>query len=347
MSDVADEQNDLLKAGQLSFRQGEYEQAIRAFQQLLEEDPQNLKAHRGLAAAYAQSGKTDLAIEQYRKLTQIDLSNGVAWLNLGAIYIQQGKFQDAVKAIRQGMIKEKRSAIAFYYMGEAHVGLKQTSMAMTGFKEAIKLDPRIFNAHIGLGNLYLEMKSHAQAIRHFEDALKINPDSRRAQEGLRQARMEKDETRDAHNPFGRLVDMDNMGLKGNVALNRELSEEERLYDRQMVRSISTALAEETEKCLDCMRDNVEAALLKISRTLAEGGASPAQMISSFNNLKEAIVAMNEQRAAMRGKIVQLMSHEEIVNTPEFSGFLGTFLGEASPTADDDIDDGDDASDTDD
>lgn len=333
MADVPDDQNEQLKSAQQYFRQGEYDEAIQAFQQVVEEDPQNLKAHRGLAAAYAQSGKTDLAIEQYRKLTQIDLSNGVAWLNLGAIYIQQGKFQDAVKTIRQGMIKEKRSAIAFYYMGEAHVGLNQTSMAMTGFKEAIKLDPQMINAHIGLGNLYLEMKSHAQAIRHFEDAVKINPDSRRAQEGLRTARTEKDETRDAHNPFGRLVDMDNMGLKGNVALNRNLSDEERLYDRQMVRTISTALAAETAKCLEVMRDDVEQALLKISRTLAEGGASPTQMISSFTNLKEAIGKMHEQRAVMREKIIEVMAHEEIVNTPEFSGFLGTFLGEASLSAD--------------
>lgn len=338
MSDVTDEQNDSLKAAQECFRQGQYDQAIEAFKQAIAQDAQNLKAHRGLAAAYAQSGKTDLAIEQYRKLTQIDLTNGVAWLNLGAIYIQRGDFQEAVKAIRQGMIKEKRSAIGFYYMGEAHVGLGQTSMAMTGYKEAIKLDPQMINAHIGLGNLYLEMKSHAQAIRHFEDALKINPESRRAQEGLKRARTEKDETRDAHNPFGRLVDMDNMGLKGNVALNRELSDEERLHDRKMLRAISTELAVETGKCLDRMREDVEAALLKISRTLAEGGASPTQMITSFNNLKEAIANLSEQRDLMREKIIQLMAHEEIVNTPEFGGFLGTATWDMEDESDDEQDD---------
>ena len=83
-----------------------------------------------------------------------------------------------------------------------------------------------------------------------------------------------------------------------------------------------------------MRKEVEPALLKISRTLAEGGASPAQMVSSFSNLKEAIASLNEQRDQMREKVVLLLAHEEIVNTPEFGGFLGTTPGTLDLSSDD-------------
>lgn len=323
MVDADDDHNEYLKSGQKAFRQKQYVSAIASFQKALENSPNHLKALRGLAASYAQSNQTEEAIQQYKKLTQVDLTNGVAWLNLGAIYISQENYKEAVKAVRSGMMKEKRSAIGYYYLGEAHIGLNQSSMAMTAFKEAIKLDPEMINAHIGLANYYLSMKSHAQAIKYFEQAVKVKPDSQRAQNGLKEARQHKENNRDAINPFGRLVDMDNMGLKGNVVMNRDLSEEEKIDDRQMVRELASELLEETEKCLGKIHGEIEPSLLTVFRTLAEGGTSPANVLSSIKGLQDAIKSVNDQRKEMRNKVMLLRAHEEIVNAPEFGGGFGS------------------------
>ncbi|MBD3676685.1 MAG: tetratricopeptide repeat protein [Planctomycetaceae bacterium] len=344
MSEAANDTIELLKSAQIFFRQGDYQESIDQFQKVLAQDPNHLKALRGLAAAYAQANQVDEAIEVYTKLTTTDLTNGIAWLNLGALYNSQGRFKEATKAIRSGLIKEKKSALGYLYLGEAHIGLNQSSMAMTAFKEALKIDPELLDAQLGIGKLYLEMNSHAQAIRHFEQALKSHPDSKRAQAALRDAREGKEETRDSVNPFGRLVDMDNMGLKSNVVMNRELSKDEQLHDRQMVRSLSRDLMNETEHCLEKVRGEVEPALLSISRTLAEGGISPGNVLNSIEKLQSAIIALNEQRKKMRNKVVLIRAHEEIVNTPEFQGQIGTDTSsELSSTNDSD----DDQSDTDD
>jgi len=337
MSESADETTELLKSAQKLFRQGNYQESIAHFKKILESEPNHLKALRGLAAAYAQANQIDDAIAIYQKLTTTDMTNGVAWLNLGALLNSQERYKEATKAIRSGLIKEKKSATGYLYLGEAHLGLNQSSMAMTAYKEALKIDPELLEAQLGIGNLYLEMKSHAQAIRHFEQALKFHPDSKRAQSALRDAREEKEVNRDSVNPFGRLVDMNNMGLKGNVVMNRELSQEEQLQDRQMVRSLSRDLLVETETCLEKFRGEVEPALLSISRTLAEGGASPANVLASIDKLQNAISALNEQRKQMRNKVVQIRAHEEVVNTPEFRGQVGTAPSTSSSNENDQSD----------
>lgn len=323
MSDAADEITDLLQSAQKLFRQGNYSESIKFFKKIIETDPNHLKALRGLAAAYAQANQIDEAIAVYQKLTTTDLTNGVAWLNLGALLNTQKRFKEATKAIRSGLIKEKKSAIGYLYLGEAHIGLNQSTMAMTAYKEALKIDPELLDAQLNIGKLYLEMKSHAQAIRHFEQALKSHPDSKRAQAALLNAREAKEVNRDSVNPFGRLVDMDNMGLKDNVVMNRELSPEEQLHDRQMIRSLSRDLFVETENCLEKIRSEVEPALLSISRTLAEGGVSPTNVSSSIEKLQAAISALNQQRKDMRDKVIHIRAHEEVVNTPEFGGQIGT------------------------
>jgi superfamily II DNA helicase RecQ len=156
----------------------------------------------------------------------------------------------------------------------------------------------MLEANLALGRLYLEMKSNAQAIRHFEHAAKAHPDSEEVLKALREARRDKDDKRDAVNPFGRLVDMDNMGLKSNVVMNRELSKDEKLHDRQMVRSLSRDLLIETENCIQGIKDEVEPALLSISRTLAEGGVSPANVLTSIDKLQNAITSIREKRKKM-------------------------------------------------
>jgi len=323
MSEPADHTVQQLQEAQKLFRQKQFQAAIAAFQKILDSDPNHLKALRGLAASYAQSGQIDQAIVTYQKLTTADLTSGVAWLNMGAIYNSQERYQEAAKAIRTGLIKEKKSALGYYYLGQSHVGLKQNSMAMTAFKEAIKIDSDMLDAHLALGHLYSEMKSHAQAIRHFEQAAKSHPESQAAQQALRAARQEKEQERDAANPFGRLVDMNNMGLKSNVVMNRELSEDEKLHDRHMVRTLARDLLVETENCLNEIRHGLEPALLSISRTLAEGGISPSNVSSSIRTLQDAIQSLNSTRQEMRGKVMLIRGHEEVVNTPEFGGQLGT------------------------
>jgi len=343
MSDAADAPQELLKDAQKLFRKKQFESSIAAFQKVLSIDANNLKALRGIAAAHAQLGQMESAIAQYLKLTQIDYSNGVAWLNLGALYNSQQQFKEATKAIRTGLMKEKKSAIGYLYLGEAHLGLNQNSMAMTAFKEALKIDPDMLEANLFLGRIYKEMKSHAQAIHHFEHAAITHPDSKEASDALREARKEKEDKRDAVNPFGRLVDMDNMGVKGHVTMNRELSEDEQLHDRQMIRSLARDVFVETEKCIQGIKEEVEPALLSISRTLAESGDSPTNLVASIDKLQTAITSINKKRKEMRSKIMLIRGHEEIVNTPEFGGEFGISTDSISGMNDDE----DAQSDTDD
>jgi hypothetical protein len=132
-------------------------------------------------------------------------------------------------------------------------------------------------------------------------------------------------------------------------MNRELSVEEQIHDRQMIRSLSRDLLVETENCILGIKDEVEPALLSITRTLAEGGESPTNLLSSIKKLQDAITSINKKRKEMRSKVTLIRGHEEIVNTPEFGGEFGIPSTFQSNLDNDDAAQNDDAdqSDTDD
>ena len=104
--------NSQLELGVLSFKAGQYEEAIQHFQKAVLAEPEKIDVHLWMASALAEtyipgvrSGDNvrqgDLAIEQYQKVMELDPSNmraakGAAYLNL-----QMKKFNTAKRLYRQ------------------------------------------------------------------------------------------------------------------------------------------------------------------------------------------------------------------------------------------------------
>lgn len=311
---------ELLKLAQGLFRTRNYSEALKGFEEVLKSDPDNIKAWRGAAASNYELNHFEAAIEQFQKVAKLDYQSGTAWLNLGAIYLKLERYQEAIDAVRKGMMREKRSAIGFFYLGEAHSGLGQTKMAMSGYKEALSIDDKLFDAHLGLANLHLEMKNHRMAEQHFSRALELQPGSKRAQEGLHKTRVDADHQRDSVSPFGRLVDEDNIGLKARISLNRSLSVEEQIEDRTAVHTITAEIQTAAEECLRHLTQEIEQAVLKLNRALAEGDSTPRNVLAAFDHFHGSVKEWIKLRDEMRKKMLKLRAHEEFVNTPDFDGF---------------------------
>ena len=104
--------NSQLELGALSFKAGQYEEAIQHFQKAVLAEPENIDAHLWMASALAETyipgeqsrdnvRNGELAIEQYQKVMELDPSNmkatkGAAYLNL-----QMKKFNTAKRLYRQ------------------------------------------------------------------------------------------------------------------------------------------------------------------------------------------------------------------------------------------------------
>lgn len=321
MSGETDQASGPLKLAQSAFRRRNYEGAITHFKQAIQEDESNLRAQKGIAAAYFQIGELDKAVEHYCRVTQLDLRSGVPWINLGAVRNAQGDYQQAVADLRKGLAKEKRSAVGFYNLGVAHAALNQHTMAISGFKEAIAVDPEMIDAHLGLAQSYLALNNHQLAIAHFQKAVDINPESKRARHGLRQSRDAASSAKHSISPFGRLVDVNDLGPKSDVRLNRTLTQEEQIHDRHTVRSLATDVYSAAQTSLKQITEHLAESVLAVNRALAEGTSAPATVLGAYERFRDATQECFDLRRQLRRKIMEMRAHEEMVNAPDYEGFV--------------------------
>ncbi|MEZ6067226.1 MAG: tetratricopeptide repeat protein [Planctomycetaceae bacterium] len=265
------EADALCQQARESIRRRKMPEAIALYQQALQVDERNVRAHEGIATAAFLSGDYELAEQHFKRLSMLDSKRADPLVNLGAVYNRREEWDAATRALRQALSKNPKCAEAYYNLGIAYRGKNQASMAISAYKEAIRFDPQMSEAYQNLANAYVEMGNLQQAILNFQRALQINPGFDRARRGLEVAQQKSLEIGRQANPFGRLVDVDAMQQrKSMVTKYRNLTDEERLEDRASLHSISRRFEAASHDALDKLQHQLIPALLSLAHAIAQG-----------------------------------------------------------------------------
>lgn len=305
----------LAKQARRSVRKGDFGQAIELFNRALEIDEERVDLHEGLATACFLAEDYATAVEHFTRVTRLDPRQGKAYVNLGAVYNRMADYNNAVNALRRGIQKE-RSAQGFYNLGLAHRGLNQLSMAVSAYREALRLDPQMAEAHLNLANVYVDMGNYQQAIICYKAVLELDPDSQRAQDGLAHAEHASGQAKQSISPFGRLVDTEKVRAKSQPRVVRELSDVERLEDRQTVYQLSGDIRSAAQDLRQQVRAELEPALTALNRAVTQAGEAPAAVNKALADYLSAVQESTELRRILQRKVLQLRGHEEKINTPD-------------------------------
>jgi tetratricopeptide (TPR) repeat protein len=84
----------LVALGQAYLQSRDYEKAVDAYNQALEQDPENQELHQDYAEALLSAGKTAEARAELQKILRTDPNDGAAWLRLGHLDRVEGKFDE-------------------------------------------------------------------------------------------------------------------------------------------------------------------------------------------------------------------------------------------------------------
>jgi Flp pilus assembly protein TadD len=87
---------------------GVMSERISALQRMLERNPQDARAHFGLASEYEKQGDWTSAVEHLRRYLDMAEDQGNAWGRLGRALVQLGKSAEAVEAYRTGVQQAQR-----------------------------------------------------------------------------------------------------------------------------------------------------------------------------------------------------------------------------------------------
>jgi tetratricopeptide (TPR) repeat protein len=151
--------------------------ARKAFERMLELDPQNARAENNIGLIFESGGQSDEALAAYR--------NAIAWqkpdspsreqpyLNLGSLLTTLDRAQDAIAPLRQATAIAPNDSQGHLRLGTAYLHLNQLSEAERELGEAVRLAPNDPAAHYQLGRCYKQAGKMAAAKTEFDRVSEI------------------------------------------------------------------------------------------------------------------------------------------------------------------------------
>ncbi|MFQ3679848.1 MAG: tetratricopeptide repeat protein [Pseudanabaenaceae cyanobacterium] len=149
-------------SAEIWLRQQNYTEALRLYEQVLADDPQNLTALQGVAFCQQQQGQWEQAAHTYRQITALAPKEMMAYLQLGRVCLQQNALEEAAKALsRAEKLAPEHPDVAFE-LGALFAARGFLGSALQQYRRTIDLNPQHGEANYEMGK-YLETRGRLDA----------------------------------------------------------------------------------------------------------------------------------------------------------------------------------------
>ncbi|MFW6139722.1 MAG: tetratricopeptide repeat protein [Acidobacteriota bacterium] len=177
---ITEEMKEKLSSGNKLFDEGNYEQAVQAYQKLLEENPDVYVINKNIGNCYFQMEQYDKAVESYQKILDEDPENTEAVLLIGKAYENKGDEEKALEWYRKVKFEEINDPIVLYNIGTRLYNMANYEEALKYYQRSVELKEDFLDSIYQLGLTYLTLEKNQEAVDQFEKYLEIDPDSERA-----------------------------------------------------------------------------------------------------------------------------------------------------------------------
>lgn len=188
-SPTTDAHRDVIREGVALHEQGDYDGAIRKYQQVLSETPDDAGALYELGFALFAKGDYSKSLEVAMKGAQYESSMLAGFYTLIGNDFDQLKQPDkAIKAYQAGIKRFPDDSQLRFNLAITYISLNKSEDAKKSLKEAVRLDPNHPSSHLGLSQLYEAGGYKIPALLAFARFLVLEPNSRRSLAALRHFR---------------------------------------------------------------------------------------------------------------------------------------------------------------
>ena len=179
--ELSEHQGHLFR-GAVLCTQGDYDLAIRAFSQAIQDTPHSIDAYILRAIAYEEMGEVDCAIKDYSQVLEIDAEYIKAYAYRAHAYYTKGKPQRVLQDCTSALRIDPQRADIYGMRGEAYRALGEDEQAIADFTQAIEINPRHAEAYVGRAQTYvLRWKASGSpddydlALEDFQECLRLAP----------------------------------------------------------------------------------------------------------------------------------------------------------------------------
>jgi len=185
-----------------------HDEAAREFQQIIQKDSLNAKAHFDLGLSLLEMGKLDEATREFQATLDIWPSYPRAEDLLGNIALRKGDYGRARERFEHVLSIDPHDYAANYNLGALDILLGQWDLGEQHLRAALSLDPDDSAAHNTLGSLYLQKGDLDKAESEFRETLHLQPKSAYTHYNLGLVFRKQNRASDAAKEFRQAVALD-------------------------------------------------------------------------------------------------------------------------------------------
>jgi tetratricopeptide (TPR) repeat protein len=174
-----------LKAGNALYDQGQFKEAISAYQAALVKNPTIDKINISIADSYVKLSDYATAAEYYAKVPETDELAERAWIGLADAHMRLKKTDEAVAVYKKVLAKNPQNPDANYILGQIIFNEKNDAQGALSYLEAAAAaKPDWAAVQLKLGYVYVNLGDNAKAKAAFQKALELEPGNAEAKSML-------------------------------------------------------------------------------------------------------------------------------------------------------------------
>ena len=163
--------NDDLQLALDSFKAGDYEKAIEAFNLVLENDNNNPNVLNNIGLCYSKLAKDDLASEYFIKTLSFNPKSVQTYINLADVYYRNRNVVEAINLLENGVTIMPQEIALKHYLSRFYVEDCRYDLAMDQLFEILEIDEENVDAYWDLGNIQFELGDYDSAVENYENVL--------------------------------------------------------------------------------------------------------------------------------------------------------------------------------
>ena len=168
--------SDYAKQGDACFFENRYEDAIAAYNQALQIQPDLADTWNNRGVVFTRMQRYPEAIDSYEEATKIRPDYPDAWNNRGVVLLELQQYPDAIACYDQAIQAKPDYADAWNNRGVAFSKIQQYEQAVISYNQALQIKNDYTDAWNNRGVALSKLQKYEAAIDSYDNAAKLRPD---------------------------------------------------------------------------------------------------------------------------------------------------------------------------
>jgi Tfp pilus assembly protein PilF len=184
---VQEDMTKLLEEGNVLFNQKKYDEAIAAYQKILDAKPEFYQVNYKIAICHKMKEDYDQALKVFEGIVTAakekddkDIA-GKALGEIGGIYLKKNDLEKSQSYFKQSIDVNPADEILAYNVGEINFNNNDVDAAIRYFEIAAKIKPDWSEPYLKMAYCYLNKNDNTQAIANLKKVIELEPNSEKGQ----------------------------------------------------------------------------------------------------------------------------------------------------------------------